>query len=969
MRLILRTFSSPRRVLLFIAFLVCFGICAINLFSLRLFAQSASNAAPQAAVGTISGKVSDAEGGDILRGATVQVLDTKKGAYTDVKGTYSIKGLAAGKYTLKFNFIGYTSKTVQDVEVKAGETAQLNIVLVSAVKKTEEVVVSVKRVNDNAAAGLAQRKNAAQVSDGISEAEIKKLPDSDAGQALKRIPGVTLVGDKFIYVRGVSERYSNTTLNGAALTSTEPDKKAFAFDMFPAEFLQNANVAKSFTPDLPGNFAGGLVQLNTIDFPERFFLKASISTSYNDNVTLQSNRFSTYEGGSRDWLALDDGTRSLPTSAPANRRATDALLRKAGDPNDNDGAANWVELGQSFNSNVWKQRQISAPVNAGIGLAFATPITLGDNEELGIVANLNYNNAYSINTMSRNGILASGERQFTTDGQQATQSAGWGGLFNLALKFGGNSSITFKNIYNRSMDNEVVALDGSDVGQNRDRRYYSAQFVEKTLYSGQLGGEHTFTALGNSLLDWRVGYSSSRRDEPDFRRLRYSRTLGNMNEDFRADIQATQQGDGTIAGRFYSGLSDVLSTGSFNFTLPLENNIKLKTGYLFERRDRSFGARSMTIILARAILTDVPTNLDLTQSPGTLLSKDNFRGDGLGISEDSKPSDAYTADETLHAGYLMGDVPFQIGDLDLRIIGGVRVESNIQRLNSFDDQGSPIQRSPAFFDILPSLHLVYKVTKDANIRLSATRTLSRPSLREFAPFAFFDFQSQSRVAGNPNLIRSLINNFDVRYEWFIAPGEVFAVSGFYKTFENAIEETIQPGSVIARTFTNASGIASNYGMEVEFRKTFGFIAPALESLSFNGNVALINSSLTISQGTVTETRQMWGQSPYSINAGLSYVIPDIGTSFNVGYNRFGQRIVQVAQLGVYETRNGASPHVFELPRDVVDISIMQSFGGLDIKFLVRDLLNQELVWEQIGTRIATNLRGRTFSVGLSYRFQ
>lgn len=957
------------RFLIFAALIVCGVICILNLASFRLFAQTSPTAPATAAVGTISGRVSDAEGGEILRGATVQVLDTKKGAYSDVKGTYSIKGVPAGKYSLKFNFIGFTSKTVSDVEVKAGETTQLNVVLQSAVKKTEEVVVTVKRINDNAAAALAQRKNAAQVSDGITEAEIKKLPDADAGQALKRVPGVTLVGDKFVYVRGVSERYSNTTLNGAALTSTEPDKKAFAFDMFPAEFLQNANVAKSFTPDLPGNFAGGLVQLNTIDFPERFLLKASLSSSYNDNVTFQANRFSTYEGGSRDWLAIDDGTRALPASAPANRRATDALLARAGNPNDANGAADWVELGKAFNSNVWKQRQISAPVNAGIGLAFAAPITLGDNEELGIVANLNYNNSHNINTVSRNGILSNGQLQFETNGLQTTQSAGWGGLLNFAVKFGGSSSITFKNIYNRSMDNEVVALDGQDVGQNRDRRYYSAQFVEKTLYSGQLGGEHTFAALGNSLLDWRVGYSSSRRDEPDFRRLRYSRTLGNTNEPFRADIPATQQGDGTVAGRFYSGLTDDLLTGGFNLTLPFENNIKLKTGYLFERRDRTFAARSLTIILARAILSDVPTDLDLTQAPGALLSSENFRGDGLGISEDSKTSDTYTADETLHAGYVMGDVPFQIGDLEFRAIGGVRVESNVQRLNSFSDQGTPIQRSPSFVDILPSAHLVWKLTKDANIRISATRTLSRPSLREFAPFAFFDFQSQSRVAGNPNLIRSLINNFDLRYELFMAPGEVFAVSGFYKTFENAIEETIQPGSVIARTFTNAQGIASNYGVEVEIRKSFGFVAPALESLSFNGNVALINSSLTISQGSVSETRQMWGQSPYSINAGLSYTIPDVGTSFNVGYNRFGARIVQVAQLGVYELRNGASPHVFELPRDVVDISVMQSFGGLDIKFLVRDLLNQQLVWEQIGTRIATNLRGRTFTLGLSYRFQ
>ncbi len=945
--------------------LLRFLIVSLSLASV-IPASSVIFAQTPTAGGTITGAIRDGESGEVLRGATVQVLNTKKGAIADVKGTFSIKGLPAGTYSLRFNYIGYKPKTFEGVVVSDGQTTPLNAVLESSIKKTEEIVVQASRVNDNASAILAQRKNAAQVNDGISEAEIKKLPDGDAGQALRRVPGVTLVEGKFVYVRGVSERYSNTTLNGASLSSTEPDKKAFAFDMFPSEFLQNANVAKSFTPDLPGNFAGGLVQLNTIDFPEKMFFKATISTSYNDNVSLRNGQFETYEGGRLDWLGIDDGTRQLPTLVPANRTAMTKLLNRAGDYNDLDGAGEWIDMSKSLNSNVWKSSRIAAPVNMGLGLSFATPIQIGD-DELGIVANVSYGNSYQINTMQRNGILSSGQVQFNTAGQQATQSVSWGGLFNIAYKIGSSSSITFKNIYNRSADNEVVSLDGSDVSQDRDRRYYSAQFVEKTLYSGQLGGEHTMSFLSNSLLDWKIGYSTSRRDEPDFRRLRYSRTLGTKDE-FRADIPATQQGDGTVAGRFFSGLTDDLMTGMFNITLPLENNIKIKAGYLFERRTRSFSARSLTIILARAIIGDIPSDVNLVQSPAALLSSENFRGDGLGISEDSKLSDAYSADETLHAGYVMGDVPFQIGTLNFRVIGGLRVEDNVQRLFSFSDQGQAINRAPAFTDLLPSLHLVYKATNDMNLRFSATRTLARPSLREFAPFAFFDFQSQSRVAGNPSLIRSLINNFDVRYEWFMNPGEVFAVSGFYKTFENAIEETIQPGSVIARTFTNAQGIASNYGIELEFRKSLGFIAEALNNVAFNANIALINSSLTISQGNVTETRQMWGQSPYSINAGLYYTHPDLATSVNLAYNRFGQRIVQVAQLGLYETR-GVSPHVYELPRDVVDISIIQPLGNAEVKLLVRDLLNQALVWEQIGTRVASNVRGRTFSLGFSFKFQ
>jgi hypothetical protein len=957
-------------VLPFVAVTLVLFAAALSLASAQTPQTPASvtpqTATAQAGGGIITGKITEAETGDVLRGATVQVIGTKKGAIVDVKGTYIIKGVPAGTYSLRFNYIGFKAKTVEGVEVKDGQTANIVVSLESAVKKTEEVVVEVKRLNDNASAMLAQRKNAAQVSDGIGEAEIKKLPDSDAGQALRRVPGVTLSEGKFVYVRGVSERYNNTTLNGTALSSTEPDKKAFAFDIFPAEFLQNANVAKSFTADLPGNFTGGLVQLNTIDFPEKFLLKASISTTYNDNVTFRSQGFSTYEGGRTDWLGIDDGARKLPATVPSTRRGMDELLKRAGDLNDDTGAATWIELGKSFNGNLWRQQSINAPVNTGFGLAFANLFRF-DDDEFGVVANVNYGNSYMVNTMTRGGIQSNGQLQFAGNGAQANRSVSWGGLLNLAYKIGSTTSITFKNIFNRASDDEVVTLDATDNPQQRDRRYYSAQFVEKTLYSGQLGGEHTLGFVNNAVLDWKVGYSSSRRDEPDFRRLRYSSEIG--RNQYNADIPRTPQGDGSVAGRFYSGLQDDLWTGGFNIQVPFEGGLKLKLGALLERRTRSFSARSFTIIQARTIIPEVDLDLNLSQSPSTLLSSENFRGDGLGMSEDSKLSDTYSASEDLNAGYAMADFPLQLGGLDFRIIGGVRVENNVQRLNSFETNNSPISIAPTFTDLLPSLHIVYKATNDMNVRASATRTLARPSLREFAPFGFFDFQSQSRVQGNPNLIRSLVNNYDLRYEWFIAPGEVLAVSGFFKTFENAIEETIIPGSVIARTFSNAQGIATNYGLEFEFRKSLGFLTPDLQTLVFSSNVAIINSNITVTQGSLKDTRAMWGQSPYSINLGLFYTMPVLNTSINVGYNRIGSRIVQVAQLGQYEVKAGQSPHVFELPRDVVDLSFIQPFGALEVKLLFRDLLNQQLAWEQLGTRIASNIRGRAITLGVSYKFE
>jgi hypothetical protein len=952
-------------------------VAAYSYFSSVLYSQSSGTQPaqqPQSAqaqtlpqgTGSITGKITDGETGEPMRGATVQVIGTKKGAIADVKGVYTIKGLPAGTYTLRFNYIGFKPKTVENIEVKDGQAVAMPIVLESAVKKTEEIVVQATRINDNAAAMLAQRKNAAQVSDGIGEAEIKKLPDADAGQALKRVPGITLVEGKFVYVRGVGERYSNTTLNGAALTTTEPDKKAFAFDMFPAEFLQNANVAKSFTPDLPGNFAGGLVQLNTVDFPEGFSLRVNASAGYNTNVTFQNNAFLTTEGSPTDWLARDNGLRALPADMPANRREMNQLLEGVA-RGDQASITRWQNLGRAFNSNTVRQDRLTALPNGSFGLSYSDVFNIADND-FGIIASLSYGNAYQINTIERAGILADRSPLFKLDGLQAQRSVNIGGLLNLAYKIGEHSSLSFKNVYNRSMDDEAVDLRGQDLGyQFLDLKMFSFQFVEKELYSGQLSGEHTLKDVNNLLIDWKASFSTSFRNEPDFRRFRYSRqtaeALANPNEPFEMQIIQSQQGDGARAGRFFSTLRENALLGAVNATLPLEK-ARVKVGALAERRTRTFLARSITVIEPR----NGGVGIDFSAPMQQLLSPANFRLNGIGISEDTRLSDAYDATESLFAAYAMADMPFTLGGLDLRLIGGLRFENNTQQLNSFAINDQPVTVNLYTPDILPSLHLVWKASDISNVRLSATQTLARPSLREFAPFAFFDFQIQALVQGNPELKRSLIQNFDVRYELFPNSGEVISISGFYKRFQDAIEETIFPQqSELTRTFTNADGIATNFGFELELRKNLGFIGSYFENFVFTANYTWVRSELTVAQGGKTDTRPMWGQSPFTLNVGFYFTEPTTRTSFNIAYNTYGRRIIQVGQRGAFSFDD---PHVYELPRDVIDASLVQPLGeALEVKLTARDILNQRLVWEQGGVRVASNIRGATYTLGVSYRLK
>lgn len=920
--------------------------------------------------GAIEGKVTDAETGEALRGASVSVVSTKKGSYTDSKGTFRIKKITPGTYAIRVTFIGYDPKVVEGIVVGETEPASVSILLGATKKVGKEVVVQADRAMDNAAALLNQRKNASQVSDGIGKEEISKLPDSDAGQAMKRVSGVTLVEGKYVYVRGVSDRYSNTTLNGAALSSTEPDKKAFAFDMFPAELLENANVAKSFTPDLPGNFAGGLVQLNTIDFPTAFGVKLSASQSINDFVTGHQGQFLSYAGSSRDWFAGGASDRSAPTNLPANRQQFLDLNSKA-QIGDADAVARVAEIGGGFPNRDWQTAYETAPTNGGLGVTLTAPFDIGESDAFGLVANVNYGTSYAINRMTRSGLQADRTLGFEKTGTTATRSASLGGLLNLAYRIGESSTLSLKNVYNRSMDDESLELYGESFTQAQTRREFGFNYVQKELLSSQASGEHVLGFANNAVVDWKLGYSETQRNEPDYRRLQYSRQTTDEPGTMTINFSPSPTGDGTTAGRFYSDMSEYYRIASLSTMVPVQS-AKIKFGGLYEFRNRDFSARSFTIIQSRNYAGDVDDLFRGSEfgaiNPSTAFADSNFRADRLMMSEETRLSDKYVANEQIAAGYAMADVPFDVADVKVRFIGGARIESSIQELASFDVQDRAVNPIVDVTDILPSINLVVSPSESMNIRASATQTLARPSLREFAPFSFYNFQIQAVTTGNPNLTRALVQNYDLRWELFPNPGEVISVSAFYKTFENAIEETILPStSELIFSFQNANGLAQNYGVELEMRKQLGFVADFLKPFTLSLNAALITSSISVNQGGVVDERAMWGQSPYTINIGLFYTNFSSGSTINLGYNTYGARIIKVGQRGAYQFDD---PHVYEMPRHVLDLSFTQTLSSaLELKFAVRDILNQPLYWEQGGINIQSNIRGRTFTFGVGYRFQ
>jgi outer membrane receptor protein involved in Fe transport len=897
--------------------------------------------------GRIVGKVIDSETAEPLIGANVLIEGTMKGSATDVDGRFAIQNVDPGTYTLVVSIISHTRKKIENIEVGPGQLVRLDIVMTPDVIQTEEVVVEARAVLSYEGALLTQQKKASAISDGISAEQIRRAPDANSSDALRRVTGVSIVDNKYVFVRGTPERYSSAMLNGASVASTEPDKKSFAFDLLPSNLMENTVIAKSFTPDMPGDVAGGLVKLNTVDFPPALTARISFGTSYQSGSTFQS--FKTYDGGKTDALGIDDGTRSLPASFP--RSLGEQPL-----------TAEQLHQHARSMTNSWAPKQGKAPMNTNFTLSLGDGVTLLGNN-FGFVTALTYRNNYESSNIERNEYEASGEPRFQYRGGQSTYSVSWGAIGNLSYRVADYHKLSIRNTYTRSAEDHVTEFSGiqhTDIGA--EQRHTALRYVERSVYSGQLTGEHFLPFLGNTQLEWRASRSVSARNEPDYRRIVYWREAGSKDP-FIASLGF--QANLKNGGRFFSDLADKANGFGFDATLPV-SSARLKVGGVYDKKTRSFNSRLIGIIVnARG---NGFTDADLYALPiDEIFAPENFRRNGFSIDEYRNGTNNYTAGQRTSASYVMMDVPFSILDESFRFIGGARVESSHQNVKSKDLSGQhDLIIDLDNMDVLPSANLVFIAGANANIRVAYSQTVNRPELRELAPFAYFDFNTQTSIRGNEHLQRALIRNYDLRVETFPNAGELLSASLFYKSMTNAIEQVVVTGSALGseRTFMNAD-LARNYGYELEARIGLGHISDALSNLSLRGNYTRVASEVTV-EGTETtierRNRPLQGQSPYMMNLGLLYENAASGTSVNLLFNRFGQRIIEVSTL--YEE------DVIEQPRSVVDVVLTQTlFEQYEVKLAIRDVLAQEQVFSQGNKKARGNQKGASYSLGISFKIK
>ena len=815
-----------------------------------------------------------------------------------------------------------------------------------------KIRVTASPLKSTEAAFQSRLRGLSVISEGLSAESIGRVGASDAGDAVKRVTGTTIVGGKYVYIRGLGERYSNTLLNGVEVPSPEPNRRVVPMDIFPSGLLQSVQTLKTFSPDQPANFSGGSVQIITKDFPEERLLSFSTSVGVNTETSFQDTL--RYPGGSLDVLGFDDGTRALPELIAV--QAADMPVRQRGIFAGSGFTPDEIQaFGRAF-ENVWSPETVTAPVDQSYKLSLGDTTQLGG-KELGYMAVVSYGNGYRHRHEERNTYRLGARDELTSyttySAEKTANEVSWGGVLSGTLKLSPEHRLALRTIYSHAAEDEARTWEGFNADRIADMQSQRILYVERALLSSQLSGEHDLAELLDSNLTWRFVFSRATRNEPDTREVIYEERDGQYS--FR-DI--TQSGS-----RFFFDLTDNEFSGLVDWTTPFQFSqdaeSKFKLGGLWKQRERDFDARRFRF----EPFDNIEQFVDLTGTPEELFTEGNIDPQRFFLRESTRANDNYSASHQVFAGYAMVDAELS---KQWRAVAGARFEASDQDLTAFDPfavKSTPIVAQITTSDLLPSLSIVYSPTDKMSFRIAASRTVTRPDLREMAPFEFTDFIGGRTIFGNPDLKRTLIDNYDLRWEFYSRVGESLTVSAFYKNFHQPIEQIVQPAAEVRITFHNAEA-AHNYGLELDWRQKLDILHGWFRHFSVNANAAVIRSEVTIPEGVGIQTsseRALQGQSPYVVNASLGYDNPENNVTAAISYHLFGRRIMEVGNRGI--------PDVYEESRPQLDVTFARKFGShLRVNLTLKNLLDPDVVLKQGDETYLQYNTGQSFSTGLTYNF-
>ena len=889
----------------------------------------ASAAAAQTPSGVIRGTVLDAKSKQPVIGASVSVDGTAMGTATDLEGKFLLTGVPAGPSSVRISFLSYKPFTSGPLTIKGGESTELNVELVEEVSELENVVVVATRKVNSDAGLLSQMREMSLVASGTSAQAIAKTQDRDAAEVVRRIPGISILDDKFVVVRGLAQRYNNVWINGGAVPSSEADTRSFSFDILPSSQLDNMMIVKSPAPEIPGDFSGGFVLIRTKVLPEKNSIQLSYTTGFN-NVT-NFHDFKYNPGSAADAFGFGSASRELRSGVPD--RVDDSNTEQVDRVTKNGFREDWRVKSRRP---LWDQK-----FNFAINRKFDRE----NGDRFGLVGALNYSNtnkSFLNMENSRYGIYNGDEDtknySYKYTDNQYTNDVKLGAMLNLSYLPAPKdenhiNKYEFRNLFNQLGRNRYTEREGfQNISGYYDQQKEEFLYASRGSYTGQFAGDHR---IRHTRLDWNAGYSYANKRQPDRRIVERQKDPGNGIDQYQIDQ--------SFISRDFIRLDEHIASAAVNLSQPLnpsaERPIELKAGLYGEYKTRTYDTRAFEY--KWDIGADLPQGF-ASLPIWEIMLPSNLGADKIHINDQSERSDNYKANNHLEAAYAAFNIP--LGKFN--IYAGARLELFRTAVTTYGNV-SDKKRTYDYTNLLPSLNATYNFNRKSLLRLAYGMTVNRPEFRELSPSTYEDFDMYSLVMGNPNLKQAVVQNLDLRYEWYPASGEIISLGAFYKRFKNPIEWTYtDAGGSYIYSFQNALS-ADLYGLELEVKKDLAFMGLRNFSLAFNAS--WIKSNVHFPSDGIEHDRPMQGQSPYLVNTGLFYQNDKIGFSAAVLYNRIGKRIVGIGRTADSQgnTQNNTIPDIYEMPRNAVDITLSQRLSKVfELKLSGRDLLAENIDFKQ-----------------------
>ena len=861
-----------------------------------------------------------------------------RSALTDRRGRYKLF-LPPGKYTLRSFYDLFHGAEWRDIAVKRGKFRKINFVLdpiteEDAGVEEQEVVYMAETATE--AAQLNIRKEAVNIQDSISKEEISRTGEGTATGAVKRVVGVTVDEDGRVIIRGLGNRYNRILINNVEIPGVDPDIPSIKTDIFPSEILSNLGVVKTPRADLPGNFAGGLLLVETANYPREFKLKASVSLGYNSMSTFRQRP--DYQGGNLDWLAFDDGTRAIPGEIGKNK----LVITEDGEYNNFQDVA---DAASNF-SDSWNPKRKTAIPGLGAKVTLGDTVELKGDKRLGYLAMALYgarekirsgfNRKYRFDEGGKSTVLLEND-----DFEAGILDVSWGGFGSVYLQLGQDNQLTLNTLYTRKARDKTLLQLGEREDNDILRTNNSYDFVERGILFTQLLGDHRNVGDTRLRLRWTGWASLGRRDQPDRRQV----------------IQQVESQLITTASRVWLDLDQLAFGGKMNLRFPLWQEAYGTAGLQVDAGRRDFTSR-------RFVYRPLP-NQDLIGDPQVVLGPTGL-GTVSTVEELTGPDDSYNADQQLYAAFFMFETP--VTDW-LKTLVGVRTEIFDQLVESkspFPEDTTDGQQTDRLdIDYLPSLNSSFKMNDKMFIKLAYGMSIVRPAIRELAPYLYQDFLRGWNIIGNPDLNRTRIQNAEARYEFYIGETDLFAATAFYKYFKDPIEFVVFSPVNDTAGYQNAEK-AWLVGGEFELRYSLGRWTDALRNFYFQGNIALMVSRTTLPEDQTRSGRNkrpLYNQSPYVTNMSLRFDDPDSGVTASLVYNSFGKRIVEVGtSAGDFDF-----PDVFQQPQHLLDIIVTwmpREHWKLNLRW--RNILFETNDFKQGDVLVKREDVGTTVSIGFDY---